>query len=103
KEDGRDILAQGSLVDGKTFTGPTELIKILSDRTPDVAKNFTQRLLTYALGRGVQRADGCDVDKILVHVEQNRYTIKSIILEIVQSDSFLQRSPDQPQTQANRN
>jgi len=103
QEDGREILAQGSLVDGKTFTGPTELIKILSDRTPDVAKNFTQRLLTYALGRGLQRADRCDVDKILAHAQQNRYTIKSLILEIVQSDSFLQRSLDLPQTQANRN
>jgi len=102
-EDGKEILAQGALVDGKTFTGPTELIQILSERTPDVAKNFTQRLLTYALGRGLQRADRCDVDKILNHARENRYTIKSVIHGIVQSDSFLQRSPALPTTQANRN
>jgi mono/diheme cytochrome c family protein len=102
-EDGKEILAQGALVDGKTFTGPTELIRILSERTPDVAKNFTQRLLTYALGRGLQRADRCDVDKILNHARENRYTIKSVIHGIVQSDSFLQRSPALPTTQANRN
>ncbi len=102
-EDGREILAQGSLADGKVFTGPIELIKILSERTPDVSKNFTQRLLTYALGRGLQRADRCDVDKILAQAKENRYTIKSVILAIVQSDSFLQRSPALPQTQANRN
>jgi hypothetical protein len=102
-EDGKEILAQGALVDGKTFTGPKELIQILSERTPDVAKNFTQRLLTYALGRGLQRADRCDVDKILNHARENRYTIKSVIHGIVQSDSFLQRSPALPTTQANRN
>ena len=102
-EDGKEIVAQGALVDGKTFTGPTELIQILSERTPDVAKNFTQRLLTYALGRGLQRADRCDVDKILSHAQENRYTIKSVIHGIVQSDSFLQRSPTLPSTQANRN
>jgi mono/diheme cytochrome c family protein len=102
-EDGREILAQGSLADGKAFTGPIELIKILSERTPDVSKNFTQRLLTYALGRGLQRADRCDVDKILAQAKENRYTIKSVILAIVQSDPFLQRSPALPQTQANRN
>ena len=102
-EDGREILAQGSLADGKVFTGPIELIKILSERTPDVSKNFTQRLLTYALGRGLQRADRCDVDKILAQAKENRYTIKSVILAIVQSDPFLQRSPALPQTQANRN
>lgn len=102
-EDGKEILAQGALVDGKTFTGPTELIRILSERTPDVAKNFTQRLLTYALGRGLQRSDRCDVDKILNHARENRYTIKSVIHGIVQSDSFLQRSPALPTTQANRN
>ena len=102
-EDGKEILAQGALVDGKTFTGPKKLIQILSERTPDVAKNFTQRLLTYALGRGLQRADRCDVDKILNHARENRYTIKSVIHGIVQSDSFLQRSPALPTTQANRN
>lgn len=103
EEDGKEIVAQGALSDGKTFTGPTELIKILSERTPDVAKNFTQRLLTYALGRGLQRADRCDVDKILAHAKENRYTIKSLISSIVESDSFLQRSPALPVTQANRN
>jgi hypothetical protein len=103
QEDGREIVAQGALVDGKTFTGPTELIEILTERTDDVAKNFTQRLITYALGRGLQRADRCDVDKILAHTKPNRYTIKEIVLQIIQSDPFLQRSPSLPQTQANRN
>ena len=103
QEDGRQIVAQGALVDGKTFTGPTELIEILTERTDDVAKNFTQRMITYALGRGLQRADRCDVDKILAHTKPNRYTIKEIVLQIIQSDPFLQRSPSLPQTQANRN
>ena len=105
KEGNSDIVAQGELVDGKTFSGPTELISILSQRTEDVAKNFTQRLLTYALGRGLQRADRCDVDRILMKSKGERYTIQSIVLAIVESDAFLQRTSPTPlpPTQANRN
>lgn len=86
------IAAQGELVDGRTFSGPAELVAILAQRQDAVARNFTQRMLTYALGRGLQRADRCDVDKILERSQSQAYTIRSIIEGIVLSDSFLQRS-----------
>lgn len=98
KEGELAISPQGELADGRSFSGPTELVEILSQREDSVAKNFTERLLTYALGRGLQRPDRCDVDKILERSKQNGYTIKSIVEGISQSDAFLQRSvgPNSP-------
>lgn len=92
KEGELAIAPQGELADGRAFSGPTELVEILSQREDSVAKNFTERLLTYALGRGLQRPDRCDVDKILERSKQNGYTIKSIVEGIAESDAFLQRS-----------
>lgn len=93
KEGELPIVAEGELVDGTKFSGPKELIAILSQKTDSVAKNFTERLFTYALGRGLQRADRCDVDTILEKSRANRYTIRSLIEGIVLSDAFLQRTP----------
>jgi len=87
-----EIDPQGELSDGRGFSGPSELVTILGEREDSVAKNFTQRLLTYALGRGLQRADRCDVDKILEQSKANGYTIRSIVEGVVLSDAFLQRS-----------
>jgi len=105
KDGDLEIIAQGELVDGTKFSGPKELIAILSQKTDSVAKNFTERLLTYALGRGLQRADRCDVDTILEKSKANRYTIRSLIEGIVLSNAFLQVTPNpslQPK-QASRN
>ena len=105
KDGDLEIIAQGELVDGTKFSGPKELIAILSQKTDSVAKNFTERLLTYALGRGLQRADRCDVDTILENSKANRYTIRSLIEGIVSSNAFLQVTPNpslQPK-QASRN
>jgi hypothetical protein len=92
REGDLEIAAQGELIDGRKFSGPTELIGILAERQDAMARNFTQRLLTYALGRGLQRPDRCDVDKILERSKQEGYTIRSIVDGVVQSDAFVQRS-----------
>lgn len=86
------IAAQGELVDGRTFSGPEELVAILAERRDAIASNFTRRVLTYALGRGLHRTDRCDVDKILERSKSQGYTIRSIIEGVVLSDAFLQRS-----------
>jgi mono/diheme cytochrome c family protein len=86
------IVPEGKLIDGRTFSGPAELVAILAERQEAVARNFTQRMLTYALGRGLQRTDRCDVDKILERCRAQEYTMRSIIEGIVFSDAFLQRS-----------
>jgi hypothetical protein len=86
------VNAQGELADGRSFSGPTELVAILSEREASVARNLTERLLTYALGRGLQRVDRCDVDRILERSKDSNYSIRSIFEGILMSDAFLQRN-----------
>ena len=101
REGSVEIDAKGELVDGRTFSGPRELVAILAERQDSMAQNFVQRLLTYALGRGLQRPDKCDVDKIMEQSKSQGYTIRSIVEGIVLSDAFLQRSTTSPLAHAN--
>ncbi len=96
KDGEHEIAAQGELIDGRTFSGPAELVNLLAEREAAVAENFAKRMLTYALGRGLQRPDRCDVDKILERSSSQAYTIRSIIEGVVSSDAFLQRSTQNP-------
>ncbi len=51
------IDASGKLPDGRTFNGPAELKKILLDKRDMFCRAFTQKMLTYALGRGTTETD----------------------------------------------
>lgn len=98
-----DIDAKGQLVDGRTFEGPAELVSLLSAKKPQITENFATRMLTYALGRGLQRQDKCDIDRIVQHANQNSRSIRSIVEAIVLSDAFLQKahlSPIEKPTEA---
>ena len=85
------IDAKGQLADGRAFEGPVELVALLSTRKPQITENFSTRMLTYALGRGLQRQDKCDIDRIVEHANQNSRSIRSIVEAIVLSDAFLQK------------
>ena len=61
-------------------------------RTPDViAGAFTQKLLTYALGRPVEHYDMPVVRKIVGMAEDNNYRFSTIVLGIVNSIPFKMR------------
>ena len=56
------IDASGELPSGESFAGPIELIGILRQRRDEFARTLTEKLLTYALGRGLEYYDKCAVD-----------------------------------------
>ena len=90
--DGKNAIdAKGQLVDGRAFEGPAELVSLLSAKKPQITENFATRMLTYALGRGLQRQDKCDIDRIVEKANQNSRSIRSIVEAIVMSDAFLQK------------
>ncbi len=91
--DGRfTIDASGVLPGGKKFDGPPELIAILKTaRRQQFCRCFAEKMLTYALGRGLESFDRCAVDKIVEGLEKNDYRFSSLVAEIVQSDPFLWR------------
>lgn len=86
------IDTKGQLADGRTFESPAELVTLLATKKSQIVENFSTRMLTYALGRGLQRQDKCDIDRITRYTEQNAHSIRSILEAIVTSDAFLQKS-----------
>ncbi len=91
-KDGKfDIDSSGVLPSGEKFAGPAELRKILLTRKVEFAKAFTDKLLTFALGRGLERTDRCYVDDIVRELATNEYKFSSLVLEIVKSKPFQMR------------
>jgi len=86
----------GELPGGEKFNGPDELKAILKGKKELFSRNLTEKMLTYALGRGLDYYDRPAVDAILAALEQNDYRFHSLISAIVQSDPFrLRRGKDQ--------
>ncbi len=92
EKDGKyPIDASGVLPDGKTFNGPGELKSILKDKKDLFGRCLTEKLLTYALGRGVEDYDKCAVDKILGALDKNDYRFSTLLMETVKSEPFQMR------------
>jgi hypothetical protein len=86
------IDASGVLPDGKKFQGAGELKAILKDKKDLFSRCLTEKLLTYALGRGLEYYDCCAVDKILDALNKNEYRFSTLLLETVESEPFQMRT-----------
>lgn len=82
------IETAGTLPGGKTFQGSTELKTILLEQRSKVARNLTEKLLTYALGRGLEHYDRRTVMKIQEALAKNDYKFSTLAVEITKSDPF---------------
>lgn len=91
--DGRfDIDASGELPGGKKFDGAAELVKILVDeKKAEFTQCLTKKLLTYALGRGLESYDRCAIHQIVSAVENDQYHFGTLVTAIVLSDPFRMR------------
>lgn len=91
-QDGKfDIDPAGTLPSGESFKTPRELREILKKFKAEFARCLTEKMLTYALGRGLEYYDKCTVDSLVQKLEQDNYRIGGMIEEIVQSDPFQKR------------
>ncbi len=86
------IDASGALPDGTAFDGPAEFRAALVERRAEFVRTFTEKLLTYALGRPVGHHDMPDVRAILRAAEPGGYRWSSLILGIVESAPFRMRA-----------
>jgi hypothetical protein len=91
KEGPHAIDPSGALPDGSSFKGPAELRKVLLKKKGLFARCLTEKLLTYGLGRGVERSDRCFIDEIAKDLEKNDYRFATLIIDIVKSDPFQKR------------
>ncbi len=85
------INASGTLPDGRSFAGPAELKTLLLKDRSAFAECVTDKLLTYALGRGLERYDRRTVKEIAGHVAADDYRFSSLVMEIVNSLPFQMR------------
>jgi hypothetical protein len=87
------IDATGFLPDGDEFDGPEELRGVLRNQPAAFARCLTSKLLTYALGRGLERYDTRTVKQIASRLPAHDYRFSALVLEIVNSLPFQSRRP----------
>ncbi len=81
----------GTLPDGKSFKGPADLKKVLRDKKDLFARNLTEKMLIYALGRGLEHYDKPTVDAIVAALARNDYRFSSLVSEVARSFPFRMR------------
>jgi len=85
------IDASGELPNGQKFNGPAELKTILKSREDQFRKCLADKMLTFALGRGLESADKPTLEAISRAVAADGNRFSRMVVEIVQSDAFLRR------------
>lgn len=90
-DEGLAIDSAGKLSNGKGFSSPAELKGLLARRETDLARNLTERLMAYALGRQLEGYDQIVVDRLLAEVAKDKYRVRSIIVEVITSYLFTHR------------
>ena len=92
KDAGLPIDASGKLPNGKVFTGAPELKKILlTDHRDEFITTVTEKLLTYALGRGLEGYDAPTVRDIMRVSAKDNYRLSAMIAAIINSKPFQMR------------
>jgi hypothetical protein len=87
------IDATGYLPDGDEFDGPEQLRDVLKHEQIAFARCLTSKLLTYALGRGLERYDTRTVKQIASRLPARDYRFSALVLQIVNSLPFQSRRP----------
>ena len=95
-EGGTPIDATSTLPDGFRFEGPSGLRDVLLGRQERFVETVTEKLLTYALGRGVEYYDAPAVRQIAGDAAESDYRWSSLIVGIVDSTPFQMRRSREP-------
>ena len=90
-DQGLAIDSAGKLPDGKEFSTPAELKRLLAKREADLARNLTERLMAYALGRQLEGYDDVVIDQLMVKIAADNYRMRTIITEVITSYLFTHR------------
>ena len=90
------IDAGGKLVDGTVVNGPTDLRNALLQHPEQFTQTFTEKLMTYALGRSVEYFDMPGIRKIVKDAKRDNYRFSSIVTGIVAAPAFQSNMVEQP-------
>ncbi|HZL92326.1 MAG TPA: DUF1592 domain-containing protein, partial [Vicinamibacterales bacterium] len=96
EEHGEPINATATMVDGTEINGAIDLRNALLKYSDRFVQTTTEKLMTYALGRGLEYYDMPTVRAITRRAAKDDYRFSSIIMGIVESDAFQKREAEQP-------
>ena len=98
-ENSTRIDASGKLASGDTFSSSSELTDLLAkNRADDFRRCLAEKMLTYALGRGVEYYDRPAVEKIMADLRAHDDRFSALILAVAQSFPFQNRRAPEPAT-----
>ncbi len=91
--DGKNKLdSSGVLPGNQKFDGPAELRKILMGQGDKFRRCLAEKLLTFALGRGLEYYDKCALDDLVTRLKAGNDKFSALVMAVVQSEPFLQRT-----------
>jgi hypothetical protein len=85
----------GTMPDGKSFSTAAEMRTMLLASLPEVSRCLTDKIMTYALGRGIEPYDQRTLDQIQRNLATDGYRFQTLIREVVQSLPFQSRRGEQ--------
>jgi hypothetical protein len=89
--------ASTELVNGKKFDGPNGLRNIVLANKDQFVQTATNRLLTYALGRGLDYYDMPTIRKIVKDSAASNYNFSTLVVNVVKSMPFQMRKAPKPE------
>jgi hypothetical protein len=90
-EEGGPVDASGGFIDGSEFTGVNGLEQALLNRPELFVRTLTEKLMTYALGRGVEYYDAPAIRKVVADARDNDYHFSQLVIGIARSTPFQMR------------
>jgi hypothetical protein len=91
KENGQAIDASGEIPEIGPFRGPDELKKLLLRRGDEFRRCLAEKMLTYAIGRGLTRGDRRAVAEISRRLKAGEDRFSALVVAIVESAPFQNR------------
>src|SRR5205085_121840 len=91
---GLPVDAGGELVSGEKFDGPAELKQLFLKSKQQFIRNLTEKMMAYALGRGLEYYDRPTVKQITNALEADNYRSTTLITSIIKSYPFQYRRND---------
>ena len=95
-ESGEKIDASGVLPDGTKFNGPAELRAMLVKNREQFVAVVAEKLLVYALGRGLEYQDAPAIRQMVHRSEETNYSFESLVLGLVKSTPFTMKRSSSP-------
>jgi hypothetical protein len=93
-QDGEAPVDSSGELSGRRFSGPLQLIQILKGDKDEFERCLTEKMLTYALGRGLEPYDNCNVDAAAKRIAGKGHRFSALVTEVVMSEPFRMRRGD---------